>query len=242
MSLERVTRVSEALYRVTDLMPDEEPLKWTLRTKAIQLVELLSDVQGSTSLKQRADTTVRVQELISAIQRLLDIAAGASFISRVNFDVLQREYGLLRDIPTRDELLLFPMPAPQDTEQATVEKTRVQQGVVEQSDVHVADIGERTPPRASVSTTPAPRVSAPQKPRETVQARPVPEKGSARSGRILSYLGAHPWASRGDVAAIFGREISEKTLQRELSSLVESGAIIKEGEKRWCRYALKGQK
>jgi hypothetical protein len=238
MSLERVTRVSEALYRVTDLMPDEEPLKWTLRAKAIQLVELMSAVSSSTSLKGRADISIQITQLIDALTRLLDIAAGASFISRVNFDVLQREYGLLRDLPNAQEFVLFPIstaaPAP------TVEKEK---SVVASSAEAVSPAmmtTQRAPQVAGVS--PSKKVANEVRPREVQGARTTPQKDSERSTRILSYLGAHPWASRGDVAAIFGREISEKTLQRELAHLVDTGVIRKEGEKRWCRYSLKGQK
>lgn len=238
MSLERVTRVSEALYRVTDLMPDEEPLKWSLRTKAIELVELLSFLTSSASLKDRAVTSARVHELIDAITRLLDIAAGASFISKVNFDVLRREYGLLRELPQPKETLLLPITMPQETEKVETPARHVVKG-----DLAISVSPETAP---AVKTTPQPsrvEISAETpRAREVLMARPAPEKDNNRRSRILSYLGAHPWASRGDVAAIFGREISEKTLQRELSALVDSGAIIKEGEKRWCRYALKGQK
>ncbi|MFZ2949867.1 MAG: DeoR family transcriptional regulator, partial [Desulfuromonadaceae bacterium] len=33
-------------------------------------------------------------------------------------------------------------------------------------------------------------------------------------------------------------DVSEKTIQRELLSLVQSGVLKKEGEKRWSRYSL----
>ena len=238
MSLERVTRVSEALYRVTDLMPDEEPLKWTLRTKAIQLVELLSNIHGVASIKARADASARVQELIDAMMRLLDIAAGASFISRVNFDVLQREYGLLRQLPAREELLLFPSPAV-----PSEHNTQPQESYRDTEVSPSTSFPSRSLESAHTATIAVvPKGSAVSRPRAMTIVRPPTVKDDGRRARILSYLGVHPWASRGDVAAIFGREISEKTLQRELSSLVESGAIVKTGEKRWCRYAIQGQK
>ena len=238
MSLERVTRVSEALYRVTDLMPDTEPLKWTLRTKAIELVELMSDISTNSTMKHRVDTYQRIQELIQTLTRLLDIAAGASFISRVNFEVLQREYGLLREIPQREELVLFPLPDMPTPSPAMHEKAPITESV-SHGGVERTTHTERTMPTV---TMPIEKGAPHIRQSVGVPQRTVQHKDSGRSERILSYLGAHPWASRGDVAAIFGREISEKTLQRELAHLVDTGVIVKEGEKRWCRYSLKGQK
>jgi len=34
--------------------------------------------------------------------------------------------------------------------------------------------------------------------------------------------------------------VSEKTIQRELQALVATGAVKKEGERRWTRYSLPG--
>jgi hypothetical protein len=34
------------------------------------------------------------------------------------------------------------------------------------------------------------------------------------------------------------RDVSEKTIQRELQALIDSGEVVKRGERRWTQYAL----
>ena len=36
---DRIQKLTAALYRVTDLLSDKEPLKWTLRDKALNLYD-----------------------------------------------------------------------------------------------------------------------------------------------------------------------------------------------------------
>ena len=41
-----------------------------------------------------------------------------------------------------------------------------------------------------------------------------------------------------DIKAIIPN-LSDKTLQRELMSLIDEGVIVRKGEKRWARYSLR---
>jgi len=58
-----------------------------------------------------------------------------------------------------------------------------------------------------------------------------------RAGRIKTVLEAKPQASVKDVSEII-TDVSEKTIQRELNSLIEKGQVIREGERRWSRYSV----
>jgi DNA-binding transcriptional ArsR family regulator len=58
-----------------------------------------------------------------------------------------------------------------------------------------------------------------------------------RAGRIKTVLEAKPQATVKDVAEII-TDVSEKTIQRELNSLIEKGQVIREGERRWSRYSV----
>ncbi len=59
-----------------------------------------------------------------------------------------------------------------------------------------------------------------------------------RAERIKTILEAKPQASVKDISEVI-TDISEKTIQRELNSLIEKGQVIREGEKRWSRYSVK---
>ena len=58
-----------------------------------------------------------------------------------------------------------------------------------------------------------------------------------RAERIKTVLEAKPQATVKDVAEVI-TDVSEKTIQRELNSLIEKGQVIREGERRWSRYSV----
>jgi len=58
-----------------------------------------------------------------------------------------------------------------------------------------------------------------------------------RAERIKTVLEAKPQASVKDIAEVI-TDVSEKTIQRELNSLIEKGQVVREGERRWSRYSV----
>lgn len=58
-----------------------------------------------------------------------------------------------------------------------------------------------------------------------------------RSERIKTVLEAKPQATVKDIAEII-TDVSEKTIQRDLNSLIEKGQVEREGERRWSRYSV----
>lgn len=58
-----------------------------------------------------------------------------------------------------------------------------------------------------------------------------------RAERIKTVLEAKPEATIKDIAEVI-TDVSEKTIQRELNSLIEKGQVSREGERRWSRYSV----
>lgn len=58
-----------------------------------------------------------------------------------------------------------------------------------------------------------------------------------RSVRIKTVLEAKPEATIKDIAEVI-TDVGEKTIQRELNSLIEKGQVIRQGERRWSKYSL----
>lgn len=58
-----------------------------------------------------------------------------------------------------------------------------------------------------------------------------------RAERIKTVLEAKPNATIKDIAEII-TDVSEKTIQRELNSLIEKGQVRREGERRWSKYSV----
>ena len=59
-----------------------------------------------------------------------------------------------------------------------------------------------------------------------------------RAERIKTVLEAKPQATIKDIAEVI-TDVSEKTIQRELNSLIEKGQVVREGERRWSKYSIK---
>jgi hypothetical protein len=66
----------------------------------------------------------------------------------------------------------------------------------------------------------------------------VYSKLTDRAERIKTVLEAKPQATIRNIADII-TDVSEKTIQRELNSLIEKGQVIREGERRWSKYSVK---
>ncbi len=58
-----------------------------------------------------------------------------------------------------------------------------------------------------------------------------------RREAVLSVIRSKGNASIKDISTLI-RNVSEKTIQRELISLIEAGIVLKQGERRWSTYSL----
>ena len=77
---EKALKITEALYRTTDLFSDAEPLKWSLRQTALDV------------LNARQQDFFGLEESVKNISLKLDLASFGTFISKTNFDVIKRAY------------------------------------------------------------------------------------------------------------------------------------------------------
>lgn len=69
------------------------------------------------------------------------------------------------------------------------------------------------------------------------QAGAVYGTGPARIDRIKTVLEAKGEATIKDIAEVI-TDCSEKTIQRDLNSLIDAGEVIRHGERRWSRYTV----
>lgn len=162
----KALEITEALYRTTDLFSDAEPLKWALRKEALDILSV------------NPQEMARLEAAVQSILLKLELAASGTFISKINFNVLEREY---KNLLLLDKII-------SDT-------------AVSSNNVSDTRIGNR---------------------KETILSA-LKEKGSS---------------GVSDIAKALGESVSEKTVQRELSSLVASGAVKQQGEKRWRKYFI----
>ena len=93
--------------------------------------------------------------------------------------------------------------------------------------------------RAAASTPTRPRRTRPNIPANDFSSDAVLVYSdlSDRTSRIKTVLEAKPDATIKDLSEII-TDVSTKTIQRDLNSLIDSGEVIRHGERRWSRYSI----
>ena len=94
--LKKGEKLTTALYMVTDIMGEREPMKWKIRENG---VELLSDIAVSygSSASERMSVMSNAMKKIEKIISFLEITERAHMISEMNASVLKKEYLALKD-------------------------------------------------------------------------------------------------------------------------------------------------
>lgn len=207
---ERALKITEALYRTTDIMFDGEPLKWSLRQSALEIMNIVSWLNSSGQVNEAN----KLDRLLNNLFFKLELASSGTYISKINFEVLKREYSaLVHNVLEQSKtpvLLDIPVQAGLPAGRQALQPYRTR-SVISDTD--------------EMSDT------------ETKKEEPkIPNQD--RKSLIVSALKNGGPSSVSDVAKVFNGTIGEKTVQRELNGLVGVGAIKKEGEKRWRRYFL----
>lgn len=81
---DKIKKLTEALYRVTDLYNDKEPLKWALRENGIFIYHHL--------LSSEPSWDKEISDSFDEIVKILDLASLGGFVSDINFEILKKEY------------------------------------------------------------------------------------------------------------------------------------------------------
>lgn len=219
----KTEKITAALYLVSGLLKDDEPLKWELRDRGMSLIS--SSFTASSSVP--GDKNAVIQSLFgSALETisLLNVARVSNLISEMNHILLVREIDSII-IMLRDRLA-------QSAENA---------GYV------LSESFFKTPDLFSSGFKAENRSSNAEKTKSLSILRDQNEhkghaqslaKKSQRQEHILAILQKQSNLTIKDFARAI-QDCSEKTIQRELLELVEKGVIKKEGERRWSRYSLK---
>jgi len=230
----KTEKIVTALYMVTDCMDYDDAIKHKLRQNG---VELLSDIY-KLSIPYPVDKHMQVSMSIARIYELLsliEIGNTIGFVSDMNTNILKREFlGLITEIEAyqpKDKHASFTINESMlEVPRATLEETSFSHnisGSVFNTSLfgkgHIKD--KRTNEFSNQITTPSYRT-------------PLLHKEGNREDRInkiLSLIKDKSEVSIKDISSVF-TDCSEKTIQRELNSLVSKGQIKKIGAKRWSRY------
>ena len=235
-------KLTQAVYLVTSLLSDSEPLKWRLRDTALDALSDVSVLQPSSSspsgfLLAGVDSqlsplfktavleaaTTKIDQIIS----WLEVALSGNFSSDMNLALVRQEYldfnKLLKE---------------------RVETTGLNKLVhLSKDDLPLSNPSQSNlPPNFSKKEGPESIGHKDQAnvPYQKLSRLPHKSRDVAKDSRrslIISFLKGKDWTSIKDIADAIGG-CSAKTIQRELADLVHQGVLKKKGDRRWSRYLL----
>lgn len=161
-----------------------------------------------------------------ALSSVLSIARIGGLLSVMNADLIAREAQLLlQEVAGYEEPRLFLEEAPTLAELA-------------RSSVRASGAQARHEQRTKTGPTNQPMANGQGQSKGQSKGQPIsaPVRGSRRDA-ILAVLSTKGPSYIKDIS-LSVREVSEKTIQRELASLVAEGQVMRTGERRWTTYAL----
>ncbi len=207
---DRVEKLSMAIYLVTDLLLDTEPIKFKLRDKNIELMSVITDKQKSIAV-------------ISEIDSLLKVAFMAKLISQMNYTILNVEYGKLLNLAKGNRQVIL--------SDKLFEDSKGQKSYKGHS---IKDIYKGQNKKEMSFTKSI-------KDKKPVLSKKRSIKNNPRRESILNFIKDKKEVNIKDIFENLQSTrmaCSKKTLQRELTSLVEENVLKREGEKRWTKYLL----
>lgn len=200
-------KIVAAIYLVTTHLSDSDPIKQTLRSLALSLV-----AGESTQSHTLESVEMRLQTLFGG-------AVLAGLISEKNTTIILAEVHYFvrgQHIESSEGSSVAPLFASAYQQHPTIRHIK---------DTVVADKEKNTQGQYQAQ--------------ETIQKSDYKKTESfsktQRQESIVSFITQRKSVGIKDIALLFP-DVSEKTVQRELTSLVSDGVITKRGEKRWSVY------
>jgi hypothetical protein len=246
---QKTEKLVTALYMVTDCMDTGDAIKGKLRALG---VDLMSEVH-TLVLSRSAEKHLSASQLVTSISQiisLVNIASTIGFVSDMNAKILQKEFTLLSSEITRfkeqnspsgssnKEGAIMPVDGFTIDDSALAvnlpvykEKTLLPSHFWE--DNSKGHIKDTLRPLQSFSQNKAERrISSAI---SDLNTKSFFDNKEERKHKILGLIKDKKEVSIKDISIAFS-DCSEKTIQRELNTLVAQGQIKKIGEKRWSRY------
>lgn len=250
----KAERLVTATYMITNFFVPEEPLKWSLRkvsTKFLKDTVALS----SASLSSKESLVRTLASHIVELASLYSVAVRAGFISQTNFQIIKSELEKILDLlETREgtqvgtqnisfDETFFKVEAPKRPDITEHIKTPIwgQTGTnfgahTEHSIGHqkLENFSQASHLReAKPFSHTAPEL---RKPVSFIKDNQKDIK-DRRQDTILSLIKKKKRVTIKEFQGVI-KGCSEKTIQRELLTLVARGVLKKEGERRWSTYSL----
>lgn len=224
-AFKKTEKLASAVYMITNLFSENEPMKWTLRRK---VSDLLSFIVGYKDIKDSNlnDYSYSVRTKILEVVSMLEVSFRAGLLSQMNYSIIKQEFSNLVDV--------FVV---QNTQNKSTNFDSISKNFFD-----VVDNRHRIPTMTLASThnlvhqEEVFNVDVSLKDKVSTNDNVV-VKRTNRQNVILSLLKKKKELTIKDIAQVI-KDCSEKTIQRELIAFIDSGVLKRTGERRWSKYSL----
>jgi hypothetical protein len=218
-------RLAAAVFMISNIIDQNDELKTRIKNLSLSLVSMsvnLKDVNSLDSKKSVVDLEKSSLELMS----MLDIACVSNLISKMNSSILKEEFQS------------FILELGKFAEKFEISRNVSVKGLFGESSALGIDNGlGKINIMNNVITDNLCRDEQKNSAGNGVKNGNGHKRKDLRKNTILDFIKGHNDVSIKDIAAnITG--CSEKTIQRELISLIEERKIKKIGERRWSKYFI----
>lgn len=216
-------RLAKAIHLVSPAFRNSPELRNRMDRIAVGLVD-------AAILPPSSARDALSRELL-ALSSVLAIARTGGLLSSMNAELIAREaHLLLQEVAAYEEPRLFLDDVPSLAALAKDLTSERGSGPHHRPAHDTAQL--RTTPRESIAETSNARTQA-----KGQDKGHISDKKDDRKEAIVSVLRTKGSSYIKDISMVI-RDVSEKTIQRELQALIEDGRVRKDGERRWTTYAL----
>ncbi|OGD68268.1 hypothetical protein A3I18_00050 [Candidatus Campbellbacteria bacterium RIFCSPLOWO2_02_FULL_35_11] len=235
----KLEKITMAIYLVTDFFPNGEPLKYHLRDKCVSLMSFIMSFNNS------QESFTKIYSLSSEINSLLKLSASSKLVSEMNYSILVNEYGkflkMIKDSePERNMLSRNFFKAEESISEVTT-KDKIYKGQYKgQKDKSFVNVLDKNTRNENVDT----EINNVLYAKKSSSQNKTGNEKVGRKEMILKIIKDKKDLPDGQAGVTIKdiidviKNCSEKTIQRELISMVNDGVLKKEGERRWSRYSI----
>lgn len=222
----KMEKLVTAVYLVSNLFSDNEPIKWSLRDKTAKLLSFTLTYK-ETNISGRKEFCQSLKTKVLEVVSLLQVASFSGLVSEMNFSIINKEFAkIIEYIESTEEIngdtqlskKFFEVESVKNNTQILDVKKEIQS--IQSNNFVISDKSEN-----SIKDT------------NEEDKNKLFIKRTNRQESIITILKKKSDLNIKDIAQSI-KGCSEKTIQRELINLMEEGIIKRTGERRWSRYSL----
>lgn len=239
--IEEIFSFASAIYRVTELFPNDENLKNRLREFSVEFFTRATQFHRQIELKNDSAVLIAVLSALTGLESCILFSGKLGIMKAVNAAVLRQECFGFREY-FEGKLQRYQrsfltngaeeVSSPLEQRQKHQKQQKVSFGGDLINDILVSDKNKNDISKDVNSVV-------------NIYASRKNGKDSGltldRKDKIVQYLKEKKEARMVDIASLFREQFSLKTLQRDLSQLIENGKVARRGDKRWAIYYLSTQ-